>query len=134
MVCVCNHSIEVGGKGVEVFPSSPPYYRLQRLAIVLLVLHYSVEFLFHASRLLHYHGKTNISTPGLASSSPAFLNLNASALALKFFVHSLHKDTPPPPPPPPPPPNPPPQHYGPVLLPSTVSVMCAVGHRDVISL
>ena len=31
--------------------------RLQRLAVILLVLHYSVEFLFHASRLLHYHGK-----------------------------------------------------------------------------
>ena len=39
-------------------------HRLQRLAVILLVLHYSVEFLFHASRLLHYHGKDEIAIPG----------------------------------------------------------------------
>ena len=43
----------------------PPHtHRLQRLALVLLVLHYSVEFLFHACRLLHYYGKDDIAIPG----------------------------------------------------------------------
>ena len=41
-----------------------PSPRLQRLALILLVLHYSVEFLFHTARLLHYHGKEEIATPG----------------------------------------------------------------------
>lgn len=47
-------------------PSLPPSLslRLQRLAVILLVLHYTVEFLFHASRLLHYHGKDDIAFPG----------------------------------------------------------------------
>ncbi|XP_003386011.1 PREDICTED: translocating chain-associated membrane protein 1-like 1 [Amphimedon queenslandica] len=33
---------------------------LQRLAVVLLVIHYIVEFVFNASCLLHYHGKDEI--------------------------------------------------------------------------
>ena len=37
---------------------------LQRLALILLVCHYSVEFVFHSSRLLHYHGKDDIAKTG----------------------------------------------------------------------
>ena len=33
---------------------------LQRLAVVLLVIHYTVEFVFNASCLLHYHGKDEV--------------------------------------------------------------------------
>ncbi|XP_064383579.1 translocating chain-associated membrane protein 1-like [Halichondria panicea] len=40
------------------------FMQLQRLALVLLVLHYSVEFLFHACRLLHYYGKDDIAISG----------------------------------------------------------------------
>lgn len=40
------------------------FMQLQRLAVVLLVLHYCVEFLFHACRLLHYYGKDDIAIPG----------------------------------------------------------------------
>lgn len=40
------------------------FMRLQQLAVLLVILHYSVEFLFHASRLLHYHGKDDIAITG----------------------------------------------------------------------
>ena len=51
---------------LSLYPRSSlhPSPRLQRLALILLVLHYSVEFLFHTARLLHYHGKEEIATPG----------------------------------------------------------------------
>lgn len=38
--------------------------RLQRLAIILLTLHYLVEVLFHASRLIKYHGKRDLAIVG----------------------------------------------------------------------
>lgn len=41
-----------------------PSHRLQRLAIILLTLHYLVETLFHASRLVKYHGKKELSQIG----------------------------------------------------------------------
>ena len=41
-----------------------PSHRLQRLAIILLTLHYLVETLFHASRLVKYHGKKELAQIG----------------------------------------------------------------------
>lgn len=40
--------------------------RLQRLAIVLLTLHYMVEMSFHLSRILHYHQKEYIASLGFS--------------------------------------------------------------------
>lgn len=37
---------------------------LQRVAVVLLVLHYSVEFLYHTCRMLNYYGKNDLAGPG----------------------------------------------------------------------
>lgn len=41
-----------------------PPCRLQQLAIILLTLHYLVEALFHASRLVKYHGKRELAQLG----------------------------------------------------------------------
>jgi translocating chain-associated membrane protein 1 len=38
--------------------------KLQRLAIILLTLHYLVETLFHFSRLVKYHGRDNLALKG----------------------------------------------------------------------
>ena len=47
-------------------PSCTPILccRLQRVAVVLLVLHYTVEFLYHTSRMLHYYGKNVMAMRG----------------------------------------------------------------------
>jgi translocating chain-associated membrane protein 1 len=37
---------------------------LQRVAVVLLVFHYAVEFLYHLCRMLHYYGKSQLADPG----------------------------------------------------------------------
>ena len=36
------------------------YHRLQRLAIILLTMHYTVELLFHLARVVKYHSKGSI--------------------------------------------------------------------------
>ena len=41
-----------------------PLCRLQRVAVVLLVLHYAVEFLYHTCRMLHYYGKSLLAARG----------------------------------------------------------------------
>ena len=41
-------------------------HRLQRLMLILLMLHYLVELSFHLSRILHYHQKKEIASMGLA--------------------------------------------------------------------
>ena len=47
--CILNHLLD---------------FRLQRLAIILLTLHYMVEMSFHLSRILHYHQKEYIASLG----------------------------------------------------------------------
>lgn len=73
--------------------------QLQRLALVLLVLHYFVEFLFHASRLLHYHGKTNLSNPGFRAWMvlfvlARFLTVGVSVLTLWFGLGTVKPTVP----------------------------------------
>ena len=45
-------------------------HRLQRLMLVLLILHYLVELSFHVSRLLHYHQKKEIASSGFVCIPP----------------------------------------------------------------
>lgn len=78
--------------------------KLQRLALILLVLHYSVEFLFHACRLLHYHNKDNIALPGFKLWRILFvlvrvLTVVIAILTLWFGLGKVHeqlKNSPPP--------------------------------------
>lgn len=69
--------------------------KLQRLALLLLVLHYSVEFLFHLCRLLHYHNKDNIALPGFMLWRILFvcvriLTVVISILTLWFGLGKVH--------------------------------------------
>lgn len=69
--------------------------KLQRLALILLVLHYSVEFLFHLFRLLHYHGKDNLATPGFKLWRVLFVSVRVltvviSILTLWFGLGKVH--------------------------------------------
>jgi len=82
--------------------------KLQHLALILLVLHYSVEFFFHAARLLHYHGKDEIATPVFKLWNVLFVfariaTVFISVLTLWFGLGKVHEarlSQPPPPPPP----------------------------------
>ena len=63
--------------------------RLQRLAIVLLTLHYMVETLFHFSRLVKYHGREVLASRGYKLWKIFFLSVRIltviiSTLALWF--------------------------------------------------
>ena len=56
---------------------------LQRLAVVLLVIHYTVEFVFNASCLLHYHGKDEVAQLRSANCVCVYI-----LLCLLFFLVS----------------------------------------------
>ena len=59
------------------------------MAVVLLVLHYAVEFLYHSCKMLHYYGKTQLASSGSVPVThcaiKAALSLSLS-LSLSFRV------------------------------------------------
>jgi translocating chain-associated membrane protein 1 len=76
-----------------VFISTAFLLNLTRLALVLLVLHYIVEFLFHASRLLYFSEKTDFSNSGFKIWNVLFVlvRLMTITLAALTFWYGLPK-------------------------------------------
>ena len=57
------------------------------MAVVLLVFHYAVEFLYHLCRMLHYYGKSQLANPGLVRKAWRYLNsIDASHWSPRFHV------------------------------------------------
>jgi translocating chain-associated membrane protein 1 len=59
---------------------------LQRLAIVLLVFHYGVEFVYYLSYLLECHGKLNLSQNGFMAWRYLFLLARVAIIALSIYT------------------------------------------------
>ena len=52
------------------------------MAVVLLVFHYAVEFLYHLCRMLHYYGKSQLANPGYNNMSGALTAVSTPHLSL----------------------------------------------------
>lgn len=65
---------------------------LNRLAMVLLVVHYFVESIYHASRLLYFFGKTKIAKFGFLAWDVLFVLVRVLSVALAFITFMLGLD------------------------------------------